>query len=370
MKEIDETKLYFALPNGIGDTLLMGSIHHLLEEKYAATIVFIVKKSHSFILDSLEIKNYQVDNYSRDELFAISKKCSKPAKGKIFVAHPTFHDNGNLDKLFLQHQIEFVEMHGIFFGIPLKRAVWAYRSRAITSGLLERVKKSCNTDNLQQVVLFAPEMNSGAEYEKLQPSWAKKIFENLKVKYNHVIYNSTKKEFISDNHMDFSLEEIVLIGMNCRKVITARSGLADVLCGNINDMYVIYPNIGFYDLFRLDHMWENVSSNVTEYVFKLSDYLERHGYSKICIYGYGEGGDRIRYSLEKEGYIVEYAVDKKQEAEDIKIYRPTEKLPKVDIMIVCVNDHKENIAKCFKYNFDGAIVEMREIMEEMIIPEL
>lgn len=181
----------------------------------------------------------------------------------------------------------------------------------------------------------------------------------------HLLVTSKRIDMAVDSPLEFSLEEIIIIGMNCRKVITARSGLADVLCGNVKGMDVIYPNVGFYDLFKLEYLWEKISANVKEYVFKISDYLEKYGYNSICIYGYGEGGDRIRYSLEKEGYTVDYAVDKKQKSEDIKIYRPSEKLPKVDIMIVCVNGYKKDIVDGLKYPFDGAIVEMREIMNEI-----
>lgn len=361
---------YFILPNGIGDSLIMKSLHSTLEEVYAGKINYIIKDSHKFIFGS-KWENYCiVGGYTKKELFAIASKSSSPQMGKLFVAHPTFHNDGELDKRFLRHEISFVQMYGLFFGIEVEKIEWENVNRTTDSLLFPKLKEICGTDCLSEIVLFAPEMNSGAKYEIIQPNWADQYYELLKEKYKYVIYNATDSEFGRGIKNRFSIEDIITIGMNCKCVITSRSGLADVLYGASKSMRVIYPNKGFYNLFRLDYIWSNLNPNVEEIILNVKEYFVTNGYKKICIYGYGEGGQRIKYSLQKEGIEVIYAVDKKVDTDEIKIYRPYEKIPDADVMVICVNEDSKCISKSLKYPFVGKIVGMNEIMGSLKMPEI
>ena len=44
------------------------------------------------------------------------------------------------------------------------------------------------------------------------------------------------------------------------------------------------------------------------------------------------------------------------------------RLPDADIMVICVNETKENISRALKYKFSGKLMEMREIMEMASLP--
>ena len=114
---------------------------------------------------------------------------------------------------------------------------------------------------------------------------------------------------------------------------------------------------------------EDLGKNIKEDILILNDYFKSHAYKTICIYGYGEGGKRIKYSLEKEGCKIEYAVDRVATSDEIKIYRPNNKLPDVDAMVICVKRTKQDILNELTYSFSGEIIEMRQIMEEVSFPD-
>lgn len=361
--------MYFILPNGIGDTIIMCCLHKSLSLKYGKKINYVIKANHEYILTLFGISEYVIEEFDREFLINVGRENDIPEEGKYYVAHPGFHNNGYLDKVFLSGQITFLEMYRQFFKLDrIEKLKMELKKPDISKELKLRLQQ-IGINDIGQTVLFAPEMNSGASYEILQPMWAKEYCNQL-MKQQCVIYNTTKTEYGIGKHIELSIKDLFEIGANCKKVITSRSGISDLLYEYANEMHVIYPNIIFYELFSFEKMFSEINRNVYEYIISFADYFKKYNYNSVAIYGYGEGGRRICQSLMRENIDVVYAVDKNAHNidADISVYSPYEQLPYVDLMIVCVKDKPEVIQRSFSYEFTGKICGMNQIMEEIVVP--
>lgn len=72
---------------------------------------------------------------------------------------------------------------------------------------------------------------------------------------------------------------------------------------------------------------------------KIADCLKKKQIKEVAVYGYGILGRHLCYELEKQGIIIKYIVDKNEkiECKQYTCYKPLDKLPKCDIIIIATS---------------------------------
>lgn len=81
----------------------------------------------------------------------------------------------------------------------------------------------------------------------------------------------------------------------------------------------------------------------------LGTYLRANGYKKIAVYGYGCFGRHFTNEVKNAGIEVQYIIDRNMvdQYETIKIYRPDEELPIVDVIVVTSVFYMHEIQESF-----------------------
>lgn len=93
----------------------------------------------------------------------------------------------------------------------------------------------------------------------------------------------------------------------------------------------------YKSLFQILAQWLEAKQN--DLSFKML--LDQKGYSSVAIYGIHILGERLLDDLRDAGVDVLYGIDRKSGSmkENLQVYKPTENLPAVDVVIVtAVND--------------------------------
>ncbi len=87
----------------------------------------------------------------------------------------------------------------------------------------------------------------------------------------------------------------------------------------------------------------------------IDSYIKRQGWHSVAIYGMGIYGRHIVRELEDADCIVAYGIDQKVEGEykGVKIFKPVEGLPEVDVVINsviydqdCIEKNLRNVISC------------------------
>lgn len=328
--------LYMIVPYGIGDAIVLCGLKNYIEDHYGAEVIPVLKPSQEIIPKLYGIEKYKLEVLGEEELKAIASSVKLPAPGKLFVAHPAF-GNKHLNIRFLNHELSFVDMFCEHFGIDQGFKI------DFPSGLPEagtELKEKLGCSDYSDVALFAPEMKSASETERIQDRrFLEMAREYEKNGFKIVVNCDAHKAVYGDYAVNLSLEELAYLGLNAGKVISSRSGFCDLVYGFAGDMDILYPNKAFYDLFSMKQIFTHTNLNVSEKVFSLAEELRKSGYRNAAIYGYGNVGRRIRYSLESEGYTVSFAIDREQlEDEGIDIYSIDQEIPETDIVIITIPD--------------------------------
>lgn len=337
-------KLYFLCPYGIGDTFIVCSYKKFIEAKYNTEIVFIIKKSHEVVLRLFGIKEYIIYNFSGQEIEAISQKTNQGdiKKGEIFLTRPGYEDENSVFRHFIERKISFVEMYTKSLGIQcikIPNSVLPMEYPKVTKQLIEKLP-----GEIENITLVLPEMNAPAiDTVSLQ------YFENVIQHINGpVVVNMLRpNEKLSKYCIDLSLEELVALAINCKKVISARSGFCDLIYAKVKELEVIYPNYFFYDLYKLEDIFEEKNSHITETVFSYSEKIKQLNCKSVAIYGMGFIGKRIVKCLEIEKFKVNYVIDRRKDIEGVElpIYQLEDDLPDVDLIIVTPEQDKNELIK-------------------------
>lgn len=99
----------------------------------------------------------------------------------------------------------------------------------------------------------------------------------------------------------------------------------------------------------------------------MQSYLVHMGYNRIAIYGMYYVGERLFEELDGTEVMVAYAVDKNKEVSncDIKIYKPIEELPPVDLIVVTTALYFFEIKKQLREKLECPIISIEELVERM-----
>lgn len=79
-----------------------------------------------------------------------------------------------------------------------------------------------------------------------------------------------------------------------------------------------------------------------------SDFLIKMGYKRVGIYGYGHLGKLLEHELEIRDIEIACLIDKKANCFGKKVYKPSEKFPDMDVIIVTSSYYYNEIAESIK----------------------
>jgi hypothetical protein len=332
------------VPYGIGDTVILCGLKEDIEKLYGGIVVPVINKSHEIIMEMYGIDTYEFNTFDDAELEIFANELDAPACGRYFVAHPAFGKNKCLNTVFLNHKVGFVEMFLKHFGIKdnILPKLPPYRPFEILN-LQERLKIL----DYDKVVLLVPELKSAGIHERVQDRWFVNEANKWEEKgYRVIINNEAQKPIFKNYEEQLTLKELAYLASRVGRIIAQRSGFCDMVYGFVRYMDIIYPNYAFYDLFCMKKIFEKCNPNVTELVPRISVELINRNYRTVAIYGFGGVGQRILYSLQFEGMNVKYLIDKNPLiSSPIQCYLPDDKLPKVDVVLICVEDTSKEIRK-------------------------
>lgn len=91
-------------------------------------------------------------------------------------------------------------------------------------------------------------------------------------------------------------------------------------------------------------------------------YISQMGYKEIAIYGMGVLGKRLLDELLNSEICVKYAIDKNVSSDMVEIKRPTDKLEKVDAIIVTAIPFYDEIYDEMSKNVNFPIVSLKSFL--------
>lgn len=100
----------------------------------------------------------------------------------------------------------------------------------------------------------------------------------------------------------------------------------------------------------------------------LDKYLNKRGITNVAVYGNGDMGKLLIKYLLKTNITVNYLIDKCPTPTDgncVSVYRPTDKLPSVDAIIVTPVCDYENIKSLVSKQVNCMIISLYDILEGM-----
>ena len=100
----------------------------------------------------------------------------------------------------------------------------------------------------------------------------------------------------------------------------------------------------------------------------ISLFFKNRKMQKIAIYGYGDIGRHLITQLKNSGIEVEYIIDRRTniDTQKIKLYKPEDKLPMVDAIVVTPVLEMEEIQKCLLKQYRGEIISIEHVLYECL----
>lgn len=99
----------------------------------------------------------------------------------------------------------------------------------------------------------------------------------------------------------------------------------------------------------------------------VAEYCKDHGYNRVAIYGMGLAGQILYEELKGTDVQVLYAIDRNKAnvISKVDIYSPTERLPKVDAIIISAITYFEEIADMLQERVNCDIVSLEDIVYDL-----
>lgn len=115
--------------------------------------------------------------------------------------------------------------------------------------------------------------------------------------------------------------------------------------------------------YKLMHKW----MKLREENKSVSDYMERHGFHTVAIYGLGDIGKHLAWELRNASTAVAYAIDRGGAylTMDIDVYAPESKLPPVDAVLVTPVMEYEDICSTLKEKVSCPVLSILEVIDEL-----
>ncbi len=354
-------RVYLLCPYGLGDTMLVCGYLPEWERRYGLKGIPIIKRSHVSLMRMYGITEYIIYDFSAEEIAAIEQKKKRNAivAGEIYITRSGYEENNSDFRKFIDRRITFKDVYlralGLDSSCKLRNPI-CYPQ--VKSSLRAKMPKGID---IEDITIILPEMNA-PEIDTVPIEY----FENL-VDYQDesIIVNMIHpKGELGKKNVDLTLEELIALAVNCKRVISSRSGICDVIYKEVKSMTVIYPNSVFYDLYRFDSIFCENNPNVNEQILELNRGLRKLGIKSCAVYGIAFVGQRIVECLRREGMPVKYVIDRNPDAETIgcERYSPNDNLPKVDAIIITPERDKDMIIKQLKNKVDAELIFYKDLI--------
>ena len=200
--------------------------------------------------------------------------------------------------------------------------------------------------------------------------------------WNKIAYRGYKLRWFKKSILICDYLEDGLTANGSRLLVENPRGWAAFLCGEKiyqawNEMFYMKQCFYYYEkehlyaepekiaeLLELDDSEMNI---IKEAYFSLNGQLaELCKDKKVCIYGYGAWGKRLKKYLDEINISVEYIIDQKRfDTEGTPQYTPESALPGVNIMFVALKNGADDVIKMLGKKLKNAeIICLKEIVEE------
>lgn len=272
--ELETDIMYFVCQFGIGDTMMVCGLKDAIEETYHCRLKFVIKPSHEYIMEAYGYRDYIVYGFSRDELLELGRLCPAPEKGKLWAAHPEFCGKVEIINEFMKDKINFMEMYKFFLDIPQESS---FLFPQIKPEISRKTANALTTIDLQRTVVVAPELGATDPADQIKYDFFKGLVNELEKEGYFVIVNAINpgSKKIGGIQLELDLKDLVGICLKCNRVISARSGLCDLLFYHIGKMNVIYPNRHFYKMYGFGRTYGMEREGIREIVYERD---EKDGY--------------------------------------------------------------------------------------------
>ncbi|MDR1284850.1 MAG: hypothetical protein LBJ88_01465 [Campylobacteraceae bacterium] len=254
--KLEDDKYYILSPYGLGDTMFLCSFKEAFEQKNGGKAHFLMKPSHEFIMKMYGITDYTVCDTAK---LKVIKYSTTFEKGKIALAHFSHIENGENCLKSDNFMQAYIKLLGLSEDTKFQQPIWYPK-------LSEEFKKKIEAINsLDNIVLICPEASSNKMFNKT--IWEKEIErainDGYKVICNIVDINNQPKNSI---YVPMTTEEAIALAINCKKVISIRSGICDIIYFKCQDLKVLYNN--YNKFYYLSNMYSNINPNVKDVVIK------------------------------------------------------------------------------------------------------
>lgn len=158
------------------------------------------------------------------------------------------------------------------------------------------------------------------------------------------------------------MKKIILSGLT----LIAGVGIGTVIAANkMNE--IVCEKQGEKEKFRVMYQMMNHWVRLRQNHNCLASYFDVRGYTKIAIYGMGDIGRLLRQELRDTSVVVAYGIDQNTSMEtDIEILSPDDDMKAVDIVVVTVIAHFDDIFNRLTRKLQCPVVSLEEIVYEMV----
>ena len=147
----------------------------------------------------------------------------------------------------------------------------------------------------------------------------------------------------------------VILGLGIMMSLVKQFGGKKDSTKNKNDKMTVY--------YQLMNKWMKLrEENRT-----VSEYMEKHGFETIAIYGLGDIGRHLEKELKDSKITVLYAIDRIKDylLIDLDVYSPESELPPVDAVIVTPVMEFDNIHRILEKKISCPILSMTDVVNEL-----
>ena len=245
----------FLLPYGAGDSFFLCLLISEFKKKNKGRVVVVMKESHHFICDLFsEVDEFIALNkrFKKLQLQKISPNQSLPIRGKIFIPHPLLNSGlSGLEKK-LSSDYTLLDMYKTALGLELKCSLGKFDFSTISQDIVQNFVTSTSWNLQKTIILFPSASSLEAMNENLMRLIVAKI---IGLGFNVIVNGKLKLDNFTSSRVksvDFALKDMIALAIHCNSVISARSGVCDLLAFSGKKMVVTYPNKAAYDTYSLN----------------------------------------------------------------------------------------------------------------------
>lgn len=253
-KHLKKEYFYFVSVGNLGDTYCLCLLKELLEQKYKAKIIFVIRTSHEAVLEMFKIQDFisceksLMESFWYPQWIRNENTTSTPKLGKLYPAHPLGLQKNAICEPMIAYHLRF-------FDLPKESEIKLPTNLPQMSESLKA--KISKIAPLEKIILFCPQANScpclpavlfQAECENLQKQ-GYSIIVNIP---EHKAYRRffTEKTY----ELDLSVKELLALALSCAGVISVRSGFVDLIAPHCRHLKIYYSTFAHWWYCHLEYV--------------------------------------------------------------------------------------------------------------------